>query len=44
MAEGLVILDIETNECVRGNRSICALLGYSEEELKALPAEKLQVP
>ena len=44
MAEGLVILDIETNECVRVNRSICALLGYSEKELRTLPAEKLQVP
>jgi PAS domain S-box-containing protein len=44
MAEGLVILDIETNACIRANRSICALLGYSEEELKVLPAEKLQPP
>ncbi len=44
MAEGLVILDVETNDCIRANRSICELLGYSEEELKSLPAEKLQVP
>ncbi len=44
MAEGLVILDIATDECIRANRSICAMLGYSEEEIKVLPVGKLHRP
>jgi PAS domain S-box-containing protein len=44
MADGLVILDVEANSCVRANRSMCELLGYSEEELKALPLAKLHPP
>jgi PAS domain S-box-containing protein len=44
MAEGLVILDIASGDCIRANRSMCEMLGYSEEELKALPVEKLYPP
>ena len=44
MADGLVILDIETAERIRVNHSLCKMLGYSEEELKALPPDKLHPP
>jgi PAS domain S-box-containing protein len=41
MSEGLVILDIATDECIRANRAMCEMLRYSEEELRTLPVEKL---
>jgi PAS domain S-box-containing protein len=44
MADGLVILDLETTRCIRVNQSLCKMLGYSEEELKALPPDSLHSP
>lgn len=44
MADGLVILDLETATCIRVNQSLCKMLGYSEEELKALPPDSLHAP
>ena len=44
MADGLVILDMETAACIRVNRSLCDMLGYSQEELKALSPDILHPP
>ncbi len=48
MVDGLLIADTETKRFLRANSAICAMLGYSEEELLKLsvvdihPAEKRQ--
>ena len=43
-SDGLAILDVETTNCIRVNRAACDLIGYTAEELKALPLAKLLPP
>ena len=35
MLDGLLIIDIETQQFVRANASICQMLGYSDTELRS---------
>jgi PAS domain S-box-containing protein len=45
--DGLMVADAETGRCLRANAAMCAMLGYTEEELRGLaitdvhPAEAL---
>ena len=44
MVDGLLIADMETREFVRANRSICQMLGYSEDELLTMSVKDLHRP
>ena len=41
MGDGLLVADIETRQFVRGNASICRMLGYSEDELLSLAVKDI---
>lgn len=44
MTDAVVILNAETKGCIRANRAMFDLLGYTESELKALPPVALHPP
>jgi PAS domain S-box-containing protein len=44
MVDGVVILDVETREAYRVNPALCRMLGYTAEELIALPDEQVYPP
>ncbi|MBN2475230.1 MAG: PAS domain S-box protein [Pirellulales bacterium] len=44
MQDGLLVIDIQTRRLVRTNRSMCRLLGYSEDELLSLHVEDIHPP
>lgn len=44
MIDGFNIFDMDTLKTFRANSALCEMMGYSEEELKALPVEKAHPP
>jgi len=44
MTDGLIISDAETRVCVRANRAMSNLLGYTEEELQSIAPEAVHPP
>ena len=44
MIDGLLVADLDTAELVLANPTICQMLGYSEDELLALPATAIHLP
>jgi PAS domain S-box-containing protein len=44
MADGIVIVDIETTTPVRANAALCQILGYSDEEVKTVTIHHAHPP
>ncbi len=44
MTDGLIISDAETKACLRANRAMSDLLGYTEEELMSISPEAVHPP
>lgn len=44
MVDGLLIADVETKNFLRANQAICAMLGYSEEEILARSVTDIHPP
>jgi len=43
-AEGILIVDVATRRCVDANPALCAMLGYSRDEMRTLEWRDLQPP
>jgi PAS domain S-box-containing protein len=44
MADGIVVVDVETTKPVRANAALCRMLGYSEEEIRTVTALQVHPP
>jgi len=44
MADGLIVADSETGRCLRANEVMCAMMGYTEEELRNLSIADVHPP